>query len=61
MVSVESALFQLKSEFMIETSMPNEYLNIFEIGEAIKQYKWRIVPSNIFGWVNLVKSTRKSY
>jgi hypothetical protein len=60
MVSVESTLFQLKSEFITETSVPNEYLNIVEIAEAIKQYKWRVVPSNIFGWTNLIKFAKKS-
>jgi hypothetical protein len=61
MVSVESALFQLKSEFVIETSIPNEYLNIVEITDAIKQYNWRLYSSHIFGWTNLVKSMRRSF
>ncbi len=61
MVSVNSVLFQLKSEFITETSIPNEYLNIIEITDAIKYYNWKIKPSFIFGWTNLVKSSRRSY
>ena len=61
MVSVESVLFQLKSEFITETSIPNEYLNIIEITDTIKQYNWRLKPSNIFGWTNLIKVGRRSY
>ena len=60
MVSVESVLYQLKSEFISETSIPNEYLNIVEIGEAIKRYNWKLKPSFIFGWTNLIKTLRRS-
>lgn len=61
MVSVDSVLFQLKSEFITETSIPNEYLNIVEIMDTIKQYNWKIKPSFIFGWTNLVKSSRRTF
>jgi hypothetical protein len=54
MASLESVLFQLTCGFLSQTSIPNDYLKIPEIINALALYNWHITASN-FGWTDVVK------
>ncbi len=53
MSSVNSILFQLRNGFISETIIPNNYMYIPEVKEAILQYNWIPSPSYVVGWTNL--------
>ena len=55
MSSIESVLFQLTSGLISETAVPNDYLHIPEINNAMIRYNWTVRGTNIPGWVTLVR------
>ena len=55
MASIDSVLFQLTSGLISETAVPNDYIYIPEINNAIVRYNWTLRASNIPGWVTLVR------
>lgn len=60
MNSISSILFQLTSGLISETSIPNDYIYIPEIKNAIVRYNWTIRSSNIPGWITLVRMVNYS-
>ena len=60
MNSISSILFQLTSGLISETAIPNDYIYIPEIKNAIVQYNWTIRSSNIPGWITLVRMVNYS-